>query len=314
MLPPCHCVALVGPCVRHSSARGWRQTLLGLRLQTCLDHCVMVSPASPVVTSGSSQIWGWTHFAWLVIFQFISNDGDWSWHIPMLLVGWYYWRESEHTPGSDWFHHRLLHISTSYHLPDSSCFCLFWQMCLFGSRGNFAWPQTFLQFFRELKKKHFSIGVTLLCQKVVISQNYGFSFWIGTSLLSGSFSYVKNQDGRILLFPPLPIIDSWLSPHCWTAELLWPPPNFSAISSSKGGGFSHHVTPTGPRACQGPQRPNMDPTKNRDVIGLEGDFFDAMYAYILWDIELFIEFLRPHGRLRDASELALAQKRGTAHS
>ena len=45
----------------------------------------------------------------------------------------------------------------------------------------------------------------------------------------------------------------------------------------------------------------MDPTKNRDVIGLEGDFFDAVYVYILWDIEMFIEFLRPHGRLRDAS-------------
>jgi hypothetical protein len=60
----------------------------------------------------------------------------------------------------------------------------------------------------------------------------------------------------------------------------------------------------------------MDPTKNRDVIGLEGDFFDAMYVYMFmghW-IELFIEFLRPHGRLRDASELALAKKRGTAHS
>ena len=69
-------MALVGPCVRHSSGRGWRQTLLGLRLQTCLDHCVMVSPASPVVTSGSSQIWGWTHFAWLESYQMMVIDHD----------------------------------------------------------------------------------------------------------------------------------------------------------------------------------------------------------------------------------------------
>jgi hypothetical protein len=131
----------------------------------------------------------------------ISNDGDWSWHIPMLIVGWYYWRESEHTPGSDWFHHRLLPIPTSYHLPDSSCFCLFWQMCLFGPRGNFAWPQTFLQFYRK-PYTHTSIGDFTLPKGGHFTELWKSFFWIGTSLLSGSFSYVKNQNGIILLYSP----------------------------------------------------------------------------------------------------------------
>ena len=199
MLPPCHCVALVGPCARHSSARGWRQTLLGLRLQTCLDHCVM----DERILLGLWYIKWW----WLSMTYF--NVACWL----ILLEGiWTY----------PWFGLVSPSFATHTYILSSSrqlMFLPFLANVPFWSKRRLCLTTNVFAILPKTLNTHFSIGDFTLPKGSHFTELWKSFFWIGTSLLSGSFSYVKNQDGIILLllFPPLPIIESWLSLHCWTA-------------------------------------------------------------------------------------------------
>ena len=189
-------MALVGPCVRHSSARGWRQTLLGLRLQTCLDHCVMVPlrlqsslPGHP--RFGDERILlGLSHIKWWWLIMTYSNVDCWL----ILLEGiWTY----------PWFGLVSPSFATHTYILSSSRQLMFlpflanvsfWskrQLCL--TTNVFAiLPQTL----------HTHINRWLYFAKWSFHRTMEIIFWIGTSLLSGSFSYVKNQNGIILLYSP----------------------------------------------------------------------------------------------------------------
>ena len=173
-----------------------------------------VSPASPVVTSGSSQIWGWTQFAWLDSYQMMVIDhGIFQCCLLVDIIG-----GNLNIPpvriGFTIVCYTYLHLII---FPTAHVSAFFGKCAFLVQEATLPDHKRFCNSSANLKKAFLNRCDFTLPKGGHFTELWKSFFWIGISLLSGSFSYVKNQDGRILLFPPLPIIDSWLSPHCWTA-------------------------------------------------------------------------------------------------